>query len=110
MNALRITSAIAFLAGAGSALWSLFLRVRHPYAETTWAPTSAVLFCLLGVLLHVLYVRALRKASRIGRCPKCGYDLEGLTSPRCPECGTVPAKSAITQAGVTDAHFRRRSG
>ena len=23
-----------------------------------------------------------------GRCARCGYDLQGLTEPRCPECGT----------------------
>ena len=23
-----------------------------------------------------------------GRCMRCGYDLTGLTKPRCPECGT----------------------
>ncbi len=23
-----------------------------------------------------------------GTCPKCGYDITGVDSPRCPECGT----------------------
>jgi hypothetical protein len=28
-----------------------------------------------------------------GTCPKCGYDITGLESSRCPECGTkLPAK------------------
>ena len=28
-----------------------------------------------------------------GTCPKCGYDITGLTSSRCPECGTkLPAR------------------
>lgn len=31
--------------------------------------------------------RAARTASPT--CPKCGYDLSGLTQSRCPECGTV---------------------
>ncbi len=25
---------------------------------------------------------------RSGRCVRCGYNLHGLTEPRCPECGT----------------------
>jgi O-antigen/teichoic acid export membrane protein len=29
-----------------------------------------------------------RGRPRVGCCPKCGYDLRGLTEPRCPECGT----------------------
>ena len=24
----------------------------------------------------------------VGRCDECGYDLQGIKSPQCPECGT----------------------
>ncbi len=27
------------------------------------------------------------RASPPGHCQRCGYDLTGLTEPRCPECG-----------------------
>jgi len=28
-------------------------------------------------------------------CPQCGYNLRGLTTPRCPECGTDLARSGV---------------
>lgn len=41
-------------------------------------------------------------------CPKCGYDLRGLRSDRCPECGKVLNYTAIRQAenkrdGINDS-------
>ena len=62
-------------------------------------------FVTVGVLLLVLltagltlfvvflvwrngYVRGWRRARQAApRCPKCGYNLSGLTHCRCPECG-----------------------
>lgn len=38
-------------------------------------------------LLHS-FVRAMDRLIH-GRCADCGYDLTGLTEPRCPECGTI---------------------
>ena len=34
-----------------------------------------------------------RSRRRVGRCPRCGYDLRA-TPGRCPECGTVPPQPA----------------
>ncbi len=36
---------------------------------------------------------------RGGWCEKCGYDLTGLTSARCPECGTEVAKMPLPFSG-----------
>lgn len=45
------------------------------------------LLCLPG---NVRAWRAARRAHKLRRgvCPACGYRLEGLTSEKCPECGT----------------------
>jgi hypothetical protein len=46
---------------------------------------------ILGALIYALWsapaliARALRR--KPGHCRHCGYDLKGLTSPVCPECG-----------------------
>lgn len=32
-----------------------------------------------------------------GKCPTCGYELQGLASPRCPECG-VDIEATIDEA------------
>lgn len=29
-----------------------------------------------------------RRRRKLGQCVNCGYSLQGLTEPRCPECGT----------------------
>lgn len=49
------------------------------------------------------------------RCAKCGYDLRGLTIPRCPECGTlrgfdVPLDQlGLTEKEIQDAHRRKKN-
>ena len=50
-----------------------------------WVP--GLLF-LPGAYACVLPLSRRRKRKKLGLCLKCGYDLKGLTEPRCPECGT----------------------
>jgi hypothetical protein len=41
------------------------------------------------------------------RCVKCGYDLQGLTLPRCPECGClVGFDKTLTELGLSEAELR----
>lgn len=48
-----------------------------------WIPTVALLiWCALA------WRRA--RFPRPGLCPRCGYDLAGLPSEQCPECGRTP--------------------
>jgi hypothetical protein len=60
--------------------------LSSPYAY----PAAAAL--VLPTAWFVLHVRRARRAhrDRVGRCPRCGYDLRA-TPGRCPECGLVPA-------------------
>ena len=59
---------------------------------------------VVGVLLVIAGLRG-RRLGREPRCARCSYDLTGLTSERCPECGvTVGPKT--TRQGL----WRRRYG
>jgi hypothetical protein len=42
-------------------------------------------FVLLNTVVYSMFHGALLPT---GTCVKCGYNLTGLTEPRCPECGT----------------------
>ena len=35
--------------------------------------------------------------SATSRCPKCDYDLRGLTKPRCPECGKAFSSGELAE-------------
>jgi hypothetical protein len=52
-----------------------------------------------GVVLLFFSVRG-RHEHPAGICARCGYDLRGLTEPRCPECGT-PFEKADAQEPET---------
>lgn len=59
---------------------------------------SVKLLILLAALVVavILFIRMLRRPRRRGttpHCARCEYNLTGLTSDRCPECGTemIPA-------------------
>ncbi len=51
----------------------------------------------------------IRKAQKNGMiCAGCGYNMEGQTIPRCPECGVVHGTSiSLDELGLTDEEFRR---
>lgn len=42
----------------------------------------------IGITWTLLPFSRHRQRLRLGLCVKCGYDLQALTEPRCPECGT----------------------
>lgn len=55
---------------AGAALWSVMF--------TVW---------VFRRMRHALHAELTERGIRPGRCVMCGYDLQGIDSLRCPECG-----------------------
>lgn len=69
--------------------------------DTTYVQTERILVVPIwtvvlftGGAAVLLRVKQMRRAPRLGACPRCGYDLAGLplpeseaNSPTCPECG-----------------------
>jgi hypothetical protein len=49
------------------------------------------LSAILPALWILLFIRG-RRASQVGRCPVCGYDLRASPN-RCPECGRIHAEA-----------------
>lgn len=82
---------VAFLGLPGAVMVFALAMLYIGVAEGTWAIVSvkAGLAGAVGSVGLVLIVVAMRSAYRAklgpGRCPKCAYDLKGLS--QCPECG-----------------------
>ena len=53
----------------------------------------AWLFSLFPMTWFVLQIR---RKSRLGLCPRCGYNLTGNSSGTCPECGTPVPRTEAT--------------
>jgi len=60
-----------------------------------WAPAALLLVVPFVAVLRGPFAR--RRRRKRGRCVGCGYDLTGLTEPRCPECGRsfTPGKTRL---------------
>ena len=63
----------------------------------------AIVFPSLGAVLLLLGLLG-RRVGDAPHCQRCGYNLTGLTSNRCPECGGGIELDAVTHG----AHHRRR--
>ncbi len=83
--------ATSLLCPLGGTLMYGFISAFIGLAEGVWGFRSpglwiAIAFGVAGAALEVLGWRAvLRSRIRAGHCPRCGYDLAGLSV--CPECG-----------------------
>jgi hypothetical protein len=109
------TPALAVAAIIGGALTALSVRWIDEELSVFIGMVTAPLLWLLGTIL-LWRESAAERAERLadsGRnalvCPTCGYNLTGLTSTRCPECGTqltleslVAAQPARETAELTD--------
>lgn len=97
-------------------IWGWIEQVRSPTARddirlrvSLWA-VAAVLFALAVLPWCMKRVRR-RLWPPPGVCARCGYDLTGNVSGRCPECGTPIKDGASRKLGplptVEDADRRR---
>ena len=65
----------------GLSLWNFWLAGTRVVEVPLYAVFTAV------AIPTLLVWRFVPKFPR-GHCRRCGYNLKGLTEPRCPECGT----------------------
>lgn len=82
----------------------------------TWIILAIGGVALLAVLTRLLSGRLRRWRQRqdarraemgVTRCAKCGYPLEGLEFPRCPECGALRGfKKPLNKLGLTEEEIR----
>lgn len=81
-------------------LWS-----ASRWSDIRWLPASmpghihvpVFYFAPLAAIVPLLIARARRRRRRAGLCIRCGYDLDGLTTARCPECGAENSPSEPPQ-------------
>ena len=73
---------------------AFFIRSMGLFSPRSFLPV--ILFAIVGLGLAIGFVLSERVAVvqwGFGYCQKCGYDLRGLQSDRCPECG-CPVKES----------------
>ena len=69
--------------------YSYLLTMSGPKYGTCRIPLWIPAFMFGSSFLIVTRpIRRRRKRERLGLCLQCGYNLRGLTEPRCPECNT----------------------
>ena len=69
--------------------WASFSPTAGKPGKTGWIihiPLLAISCVLAAYPIANAPLRRYRRRKH-GRCVRCGYDLRGLTEPRCPECG-----------------------
>ena len=100
---------IGFQTSAGLPLHSLLIRSGEIPKGSNWPPPPAsvslrpiwpgfainTLFyaAILGIMFAAVGVLRRKRRARRGLCVKCAYDLRGIDSSQCPECGEVIRQS-----------------
>jgi predicted amidophosphoribosyltransferase len=83
--------------------WSLQLSSWNNDPPFLAGMSIAMALGMLGLYAMILYRVTRRylqqRAIKPGHCRKCGYDLQGLSEPRCPKCGSPfdPEEACNTQ-------------
>jgi len=85
----------AFLGALSAKAVVMWLRLRD--ADAMWAIGAAALLGIIGMYQWhltrirgqlIAYLEEVARHQRLPMCLACGYNLEGLTSAFCPECGS----------------------
>jgi hypothetical protein len=80
-------------------------------------PFAVLSLSPLVLLIAFVVVRAMRRRRAVRRprdappvrCDRCGYPLEGLPLPRCPECGALRGFTVPIEAlGIREDELRTR--
>jgi hypothetical protein len=84
-----------------SILGFYFNRNEYPIGVTVLRFPLALLVVLFGIYPSLWFIRRRRHRlwRRAGFCGRCGYNLRGNTTGRCPECGN-PIKADVRAASV----------
>lgn len=87
---------VEIVAAIGMGALNPFYNIAPTSYEQVAGRTGLALGCALGIWLCVWRIR---RAKRVppGPCHKCGYDLTGNVSGRCPECG-IPVNKSMKSA------------
>ena len=86
--------AVCVAAIAGAVVTVLWEEISTSLRTQFVGPASAVLLWLVATVF-IWRETSAERAARLGAtgrdsvvCPTCGYNLTGLSEPRCPECGS----------------------
>lgn len=83
-------------------------REQHPHLKLeakslsgpgTWGGLTSMVFPVAAMTLLWTPLwwreRVVRRRALVGHCARCGYDLQGLPAPNCPECGGIPPAASV---------------
>ncbi len=84
------------------------IRVQNYGGDYVLFPVAMIVFLvILSLCERIVVIDA-----RAFNCRECGYDLQGLTKPRCPECGTqfdpTEKQRILARAGQPAPGAKRR--
>lgn len=79
-----LEKAIPLLYAPACVAWACVLPFQHPFLSMAAVGATVIVMCV------VVYI-VMDDLHPAGACQKCGYNLTGNTSGKCPECG-APAE------------------